>query len=499
MAKKTVIEQSVKAQILSEYFKGAEQFELAKQFNVGRDVVRRVVHKAKAARPQKQVSLANEQLIVAKYNEGLRYKEIAESVGFHYSTVERIINKYGIANRSGLLDETTKLAIIHDYQNGVGSNELCKKYDTNSCTIFRLTKAAGITKQRKDINEQTKRLLIQDYQQGLSIQQAAKKFKLAPGTVSRILVRANKRRPLSNTPAETRLAVVEAYASGITSSEVAKQFGISTSSVSKFARAAKEYLTCPDRVSRILSRLNGKQPLADIPAETRHAIAVAYAKGETGLEVAKRFGVSANTVLKFAKLANIRAKKSHSGTINQHKDIIIDLYSQGHTLEEVAKEVGFSLTTVYKLLLREEVQIRSISETVPKLEPGQWVKLREALRLIPQYRAWHKAVAERDKKTCQHCGAKGKKARLEVDHIRPFSAILAEENIQTIEEGIACKALWDVDNGRVLCHDCHKETPTYGLKTKRRRKSPLVQMPLFTAEKEFAGTSVVIARSEPLY
>lgn len=65
-----------------------------------------------------------------------------------------------------------------------------------------------------------------------------------------------------------------------------------------------------------------------------------------------------------------------------------------------------------------------------------------------EYRLWRKAVLERDR-NCIWCGSE---ERLEIDHILPFASYP--------ELRLA------IDNGRVLCHDCHKKTTTYRRITK---------------------------------
>lgn len=60
------------------------------------------------------------------------------------------------------------------------------------------------------------------------------------------------------------------------------------------------------------------------------------------------------------------------------------------------------------------------------------------------YKIWARAVKERDGKKCVFCGSTEK---LEADHIKPCS-IFPELSLA-------------IDNGRTLCHDCHKQTDTY--------------------------------------
>lgn len=79
------------------------------------------------------------------------------------------------------------------------------------------------------------------------------------------------------------------------------------------------------------------------------------------------------------------------------------------------------------------------------------------IRKSKKYALWRKAVFERDNYTCQQCGIKnekglGKTVVLNADHIKSFSKYP--------------ELRFDVGNGRTLCYDCHKETPTYGGKAR---------------------------------
>lgn len=77
------------------------------------------------------------------------------------------------------------------------------------------------------------------------------------------------------------------------------------------------------------------------------------------------------------------------------------------------------------------------------------------LRNAREVKVWRKAVWERDNYTCQECGArsgKGKVVWLNADHIKPWSQFPELRH--------------DISNGRTLCLDCHRKTPTFGGRTK---------------------------------
>lgn len=97
---------------------------------------------------------------------------------------------------------------------------------------------------------------------------------------------------------------------------------------------------------------------------------------------------------------------------------------------------------------------------------GGKTKVNHLTRNCIEYKNWRKECYERDDYTCVKCGgrcAKGNKIILECDHIKPFYKIMDENNIKTIEEAKNCTELWDINNGRTLCLDCHKETKSYNV------------------------------------
>ncbi len=78
----------------------------------------------------------------------------------------------------------------------------------------------------------------------------------------------------------------------------------------------------------------------------------------------------------------------------------------------------------------------------------------EKLRKSAAYKAWRTLVFERDDYTCQICLKRG--GELHADHILPFALY---PNLRL-----------DVDNGRTLCVECHKQTETFGIKLVRKMK-----------------------------
>lgn len=75
----------------------------------------------------------------------------------------------------------------------------------------------------------------------------------------------------------------------------------------------------------------------------------------------------------------------------------------------------------------------------------------DLIRKSAEYLDWKARVFVRDGRTCVLCGST---EQIEADHIKPF-AVYPELH-------------FDINNGRTLCHKCHRKTDTYGNSTKTR-------------------------------
>ena len=88
-----------------------------------------------------------------------------------------------------------------------------------------------------------------------------------------------------------------------------------------------------------------------------------------------------------------------------------------------------------------------------------------AIREIFKYRKWRSDIFARDNFTCVLCGIRN--GDKQADHYpKMFAEIISEYKIKTLDEAIACKEFWNLDNGRTLCVSCHKKTNTYLKKIK---------------------------------
>lgn len=162
----------------------------------------------------------------------------------------------------------------------------------------------------------------------------------------------------------------------------------------------------------------------------------------------------------------------------QQRIDICDKYQEGFSTTELSKTYNIAINSVRKLLLKNKIQIRTLKESkeldrfkdkISGKNNGAWkggiTIIKNKIRGLPEYNEWRIKVYNRDNYTCQECGDRGQKGNkviLNCDHINPLSQIVEYNNITSVDEALSCKELWDIDNGRTLCYDCHLKTDTYG-------------------------------------
>jgi len=80
------------------------------------------------------------------------------------------------------------------------------------------------------------------------------------------------------------------------------------------------------------------------------------------------------------------------------------------------------------------------------------------IRNCQKSKDWKRKVLARDKFICTMCKSS---KNLHVDHIKPFALIKLENNIKSLEGALLCEELWNINNGRTLCKECHEKTDTW--------------------------------------
>ena len=185
-----------------------------------------------------------------------------------------------------------------------------------------------------------------------------------------------------------------------------------------------------------------------------------YLSGKSMPETAKYFNVSEGTILNILKRCNIARRTVKEGnSLKWENDDF-----RNNQIEKRKNKPSGALGKKWELNhVKKSPNI--IGSNNPNWKGGQ-TKLAQQIRKSAEYSFWRKQVFDRDNYSCVECGRTRKKSDrviIEADHIYPFSKILDDFNITSIDEAISCKKLWDIENGRTLCRDCHKKTETWGI------------------------------------
>lgn len=117
-----------------------------------------------------------------------------------------------------------------------------------------------------------------------------------------------------------------------------------------------------------------------------------------------------------------------------------------------------------------ELNKNKFSQNHPCYVENKKHKFYKLIRETYKYRQWRSDIFTRDNFTCIFCGIRG--TELNADHFpKSFIDIVREYLIKTLTEALECEELWNINNGRTLCVECHRKTYTWGrLGEKRQRE-----------------------------
>jgi hypothetical protein len=95
-----------------------------------------------------------------------------------------------------------------------------------------------------------------------------------------------------------------------------------------------------------------------------------------------------------------------------------------------------------------------LEETRKKEKYENYLRFRTRLEQMPMYERWRENVIIKCGNKCQLDKTHADR-HAEVHHIDSLYSIYLKNNLNSDEEILKCKKLWDIDNGIVLCKECH--------------------------------------------
>lgn len=206
--------------------------------------------------------------------------------------------------------------------------------------------------------------------------------------------------------------------------------------------------------------------------DQKAAICELYLSGKSLCETGAVYGITGGAVCLILKKLGVKARSIADG--NSEKWLNPDFKNN-----QVKKRTGKPSGAMGKnWTIDRVIRKPGLSGSLNPRWKGGKTKLSFAIKNTSEYRVWRILIFKRDKYTCVLCGDKnrvGYKIIIDADHIYPYSKIIEDFGIKTVEDAINCPTLWNIDNGRCLCRDCHKKTETWG---------PNIKKPVFARAKK---------------
>lgn len=423
----------------------------------------------------KPLTAEQKQQIVDLYQSGRNTTQIAQQMGLTGVTASRLIKSLGLT-RSRAITEQQRAQIVAAYNAGKSSLQIGAELGLSSATVAKVVRQAGTTRGAEYRAARDKQI-VEEYQRGASTIELAAKFSLYDSQIFLIVKNAGVLRAQKRIAPEQKAAIVVAYLSGKSSTEVATEFGVCSVSVQKLVKSAGHEVR-----RRVITE------------DERRAVVDAYIKSGSSVKTAKTTGISKPMVLSICREAGLPVVNKRLVSCHLPADEIVAAHQSGETTIEIGKRYGAEKSVIGRLLKKAGFRLDDLSVLSPLQRQARknryaqhalrqrgenshrWkggrTDLRALIRPGAKYKAWRLSVFQRDNFTCQHCGRKD--SSIQADHIYPFSRILDDHQITTLEQADECAALWDVDNGRTLCEPCHRKTPTWGSKLQRKTQQVIV-------------------------
>lgn len=92
------------------------------------------------------------------------------------------------------------------------------------------------------------------------------------------------------------------------------------------------------------------------------------------------------------------------------------------------------------------------TEAARKAAMERYLQLRKDIEAMPEYNQWRMSVFKKCGRRCAFCGSA---ENLQIHHCVSFYSIVIRNRITSIKEASDCMELWNTNNGKVLCKECH--------------------------------------------
>lgn len=190
------------AEIVKLYQQDVSTIKLAKQFNVQKSTIQKILEKNKidikgAKYFNKKITLEQEAEIMDYYNKGFSISKTSQLVNVNRSTIKLVLDRNNIETRDSTIYQIkitpeVEKEIIDLYKEIQNLKVISEKFNLSPQTISKAFKKAGVEVKNayshlKKLTDDDKNKIFELYQTGLNMNQISKMLNFSPATVSKIL------------------------------------------------------------------------------------------------------------------------------------------------------------------------------------------------------------------------------------------------------------------------------------------------------------------------
>ena len=327
--------------------------------------------------PTRKVSAAQVQELCRRYVAGESAKALGRAFGFTCGTVLAVLRRNNVPIRShrescGGLKAEQEAEVCRRYAAGENTIELGKAFCIAPRAITRTLIRKGVhvrgnSEARGGLTPEQEAEVCRRYEEGESAVELGKAFGVTTTTICRILERRGvERRSLSEAKGglnnEQADEVCRRYKAGENTVDLGEIFGVAPSAINRVLRRKGVCI-------RTNSEAHG-----GLKPELEPEVCRRYEEGENTVQLGKAFGVKAGTIGKILERNGIERRnisEAKGGLNSEQEAEVCRRYEEGESTNELGKAFGVYPGTIGKILERNGVARRSNREAHGGLDPEQ--------------------------------------------------------------------------------------------------------------------------------
>ena len=358
------------AEVCRRYEEGESAVELGKAFGVTTTTICRILERRGVERrslSEAKGGLNNEQAdeVCRRYKAGENTVDLGEIFGVAPSAINRVLRRKGVCIRTnseahGGLKPELEPEVCRRYEEGENTVQLGKAFGVKAGTIGKILERNGIERRniseaKGGLNSEQEAEVCRRYEEGESTNELGKAFGVYPGTIGKILerngvARRSNREAHGGLDPEQAAEVCSRYEEGENTIQLGKAFGVSSVTI-------RNILDRNGVTRRSLSEACGW-----VTSEQEAEVCRRYEEGESTIQLGKAFGFTDGTIGRILNRNGVTRRslsEAKGGLSAEQEAEVCRRYEEGENTYELGKAFGLSPSTIVYALKRNTVELRA--------------------------------------------------------------------------------------------------------------------------------------------